>query len=203
MSPAPPAGSGPSGSGVLRLLKEGCREAHMAIERVVPLQQPGLTGSGYRDHLARLLGFYEPLEAALGAQPWSDAGLDFEPRRKSGLLAADLEYLGLDAPTRGRLPRCATLPPLAGLPEAFGCAYVLEGATRGGRVLAKHLGASFGLDRDHGCAFLLAYGDDGDARWAEFRGSLEAHVRGPDAPRTVAAAQETFAMLHRWLDRSA
>jgi heme oxygenase len=155
----------------------------------------------YRAYLARLLGFYAPVEAALGARAWAPAGLDFEARRKVPLLVADLVSLGLAEGAQAALPRCAEIPGLPDLPEALGCAYVLEGATRGGRVLSRLAGEALGVTRARGCAFLTGYGDAGDAMWQAFRRGVEAAV--PDegtGARVLAAARETFALLQRWLE---
>jgi len=73
------------------------------------------------------------------SQHW---GIDFDARRKSARLAADLQWLGHGALTS--LPRCAALRPLPGAAAAFDCLYVLEGATLDGRTIARHLGAHSG-----------------------------------------------------------
>jgi heme oxygenase len=188
----------------LTTLWRGTRAEHAAIERAVPILGPRLTLAVYRAHLARLLGIYAPLEVALAEQRWDVAGLDFAARRKTPLLALDLDRLGLASGARAALPRCAALPELAALPEAFGCAYVLEGATRGGRVLAGRVEAALGLDRAHGCAFLLAYGDDADRMWEAFTAALEAAL-GDEAElvRALGAARQTFAILQRWIEGGA
>jgi heme oxygenase len=187
--------------GALYTLKRGTREAHLRLERSVPIFRPGLTLAVYRAYLARLLGFYAPVEATLAGHPWASAGLDFRPRRKAALLTADLDCLGLDVDVQASLPRCDKLPPLPALPEALGCAYVLEGATLGGRVLARLVSAALGLGRARGCAFLLAYGDETDAMWEAFGARLEAALADDAAERrALSAARETFTRLHRWID---
>lgn len=186
---------------ILAALAHSTRPDHARIGRSIPLARPSLSLDVYRAHLARLLGFYEPVEEALASHAWASVGLDFEVRRKLPLLAADLACLGLDEGAIASLPRCAAIPGLPALPEALGCAYVLEGATRGARVLGRLVGASLGVTRSRGCAFLLAYGDEADARWRAFGASLDEGVRDEEtAGRVLEAARETFARLQRWLE---
>lgn len=186
---------------ILEVLKESTREAHLRLERVVPLSRTGLTREGYRAYLARLLGFYAPVEGALAAQDWASLGFDYEPRRKVPLLHADLAALGLGDAEREALPTCRLVPSLPALPEALGCAYVFEGATRGGRVLARLYGETLGVTREQGGAFFLAYGEDGDAMWLAFRALLVANLSDERSiARALAAALQTFALLHRWIE---
>jgi len=187
---------------ILETLKTGTRDAHASIERAVPLLRPGgLTLDGYRTYLGQLIGFYEPVEAALAAHDWASAGVDFNVRRKTPLLTADLRSLGLDAAALAALPRCVSVPALPALPEALGCAYVFEGATRGGRVLGRIIGEALGLTRARGCAFFLAYGDDSDAMWRTFGAAIETSVRDDAAgARVLAAALDTFSSLQRWIE---
>lgn len=185
----------------LTMLGRGTRAEHARIEGVVPILGPRLTVAVYREYLARLLGFYGPIEAALAEHSWEAAGLDLAARRKAPLLAADLDRLGVAAAAREALPRCAALPEVPALPEALGCAYVLEGATRGGRVLARRVEEALGLDRAGGCAFLQAYGDDADRMWEAFAVALDAAL-GDEAAlgRAIRTARRTFACLQRWLE---
>lgn len=184
-------------------LRRSTRGSHLHLERSVPILRADVTPEELRAYLSRTLGFYEPIEEALATQLSGAVGLDYAPRRKVALLARDLEHLGLDAAAIEALPRCRALPHLPALPEALGCAYVLEGATRGGRVLARHLAEVLGLTRERGASFLLPYGEATDAMWDSFVARLEiALADDPGRRRAVGAAEDTFTRLRRWIEEA-
>jgi len=83
----------------------------------------------YCEHLEKMWGFCAGLELQLGRDPFGDALPDFGKRRKLPLLQRDLVALGTGAGQVMRLPRCEALPDCADSSAAFGCVYVLEGAT--------------------------------------------------------------------------
>ncbi|MCC2669857.1 MAG: hypothetical protein K0Q72_2328 [Armatimonadetes bacterium] len=186
---------------LLLQLREATRPQHDALERRLNVLRPDLGRGEYQVLLGGFLGYYSPLEANLGgAVPWRALGFDFDERRKAGLLERDLLALGLGEPEVRALPRCTELPALGGLPAVLGCLYVLEGATLGGQLVARHAAPLLGLDRSYGCAFFLAYGEEVGRRWRAFGEFARRHVEGADEARSaVRAAQETFATLERWL----
>jgi heme oxygenase len=179
---------------------------HAQIEGVVPLLRPSLDRGAYRAYLARLLGYLRPLEARLAAfgPAWQSHGLDFEERRKAGLLVADLGALGLTAVELDLLPECTALPRLSSLDEAWGCLYVLEGSTLGGQVILRTLGPRLQLSPGHGLAFLGAYGEQSGARWSELTAALgRLDASGCDRGAVVRGACDAFATQMAWLGGSA
>ncbi|MGY6214427.1 biliverdin-producing heme oxygenase [Methylolobus aquaticus] len=172
---------------------------HRRVERTFPILEPTLTRADYRFWLARLHGFYGPLEAVL--EPWApEMAIDWPARRKALHLQADLGHLGLSAEAIAALPHCAALPAVGDLAAAFGVTYVLEGATLGGRLIARQLSARLGVAAGAGADFFSAYGDEVDARWLAFRLRLAAAVAAPALEaRAIDAACDTFDALGNWL----
>jgi heme oxygenase len=88
---------------------------------------------------------------------------------------------------------------MGSLAEAFGCAYVMEGATLGGRHISAMMETSSipHQARD----FFRSYGAGVGDRWKEFIAALEtfSKERPDSAPDIVAAACECFASLQRWM----
>ena len=182
---------------ILARLKAETQTHHDAVERSIGLALPGLTLDHYARVLARFLGFYRPLERRLLAVPGlADMLPDLPGRRKAHLLAADLAALGrCDA-----VPDCPDLPALATATQALGCLYVLEGATLGGQLLRRHVGATLGLTPEAGCRFFAAYGDRVGEMWHSFREAVAGYVVTPEREAdAVGAAVATFATLDRWL----
>ena len=170
-------------------------EASPAMQAVV---SDGLGRDTYRDHLARLLAFTGPLEAALGAV----AGLrdwlpDLDERLvKARWLRDDLGALGADP----ALP-LAHVPGL-GLEAALGTLYVIEGSTLGGRIIEKRLARALGVTPETGGRYYHAYGDARGPRWKAFQAGLDAygaaHPHQTDA--VVEAAADTFDVFAAWLE---
>lgn len=187
---------------IRELLRHGTQAHHARAEARLPLMDEALTVERYRQMLARLLGFYAPLEQRLAGADWSRLALDPERRRKWPLLAADLRALGLTDARIAGLPRCVDLPEARRLPDALGCLYVLEGATLGGQLVRRHVAARLGLGPHNGCAFFAAYGDAVGPMWREYQQRLAILVDGGDvaADEVVDAARRTFDALTRWLE---
>jgi heme oxygenase len=184
----------------MRALREATHEEHEAIERVVPLTQDHLRLPDYVAYLERALGFYAPLEARLSPALAGVPALDLAARQKTPLLERDLESLGVDAGRRAELPRCA--PELPASPSAaLGVLYVLEGATLGGRIIARHLEKNLPELPASARRFLEPYGEDTGPRWKAFGAAVEAFAAGPDADLDAmcAAARTTFTRYGEWL----
>lgn len=190
--------------GVLQRLKAATRAEHDAIEVALDLMAPGLSLADYHRRLRRYLGFYAPIEplidAAIDGPRWS---LNMTARAKTAWLAADLVCLGNSSDAVGPTPTahalCTALPPLKTEADAFGCLYVLEGASLGGRVISRHIERVLGLNATHGARFFHGYGDQTGAMWKTFRGALSAFADQPSKEdEVVASAIATFSALRVW-----
>jgi heme oxygenase len=155
--------------------------------------------AGYRDLMARLLGFHAPLEAAIAARLGDAAfGLDLRALRRQTLLRDDLAALGLDAAAIAALPRAAA-PTLASAPAAMGALYVTEGATLGGRLLAGGLDTLLGPGTARGRRYLLAATDPARPGWRAVRAALDrSGAQPPDLAAMIEAATATFAAFADW-----
>ena len=191
-------------SHVLQKLKAATRAEHDAIEIALDLMAPGLGLIDYQRRLQRYHGFYAPIEPLIAAAAdWPRWGMDISARIKTPWLAADLACLAgrdaLDEAASEMLPVCSTLPPLDTAAAAFGCLYVLEGATLGGRVISRQIERGLGLDATCGARFFHGYGERTGAMWKAFRASLGAFAdtsSGED--QVVASAIATFTALRVW-----
>lgn len=177
-------------------LREETAAAHASIERYLAFDARSWTLERYHAYLRCMHAFHRDIEPALEANAYVRAhDLACASRRKSDWLARDLAWFGL--------------PHLAGAPavamrdgagaRAVGWAYVLEGATLGGRVLYKAVATRWSLDAQRGAAYLHGYGDDTSRHWANFARSLDAlALDGAEADRAVAGANEAFAAMEAW-----
>jgi len=155
--------------------------------------------AAYRAHLERMWGFCTRIEQRIGTL--LDTALpDHDNRSKLPLLSSDLIALGATTLDIERLPRCEALVACKDTSAAFGCAYVMEGATLGGRTLLSTSCGRLGVTAERGARFFASYGDETASRWRVFGAALETWCN--DAMRTRAAtlaAVATFEMLEIWL----
>jgi len=184
----------------LAALRAAAWPAHQRLEKRLGVKDRFTELARYRAHLEHMWGFCAGLEQRLEVTDFASVLEDYAERRKLPLLTRDLLALGADAGAVGRLPCCGALPVLADTAGAFGCAYVLEGATLGGRTLLPLVESRLGLSATHGAAFLASYGDNVDEMWRGFGAALEAWCDRPARRASAtAAAVATFVALEDWL----
>lgn len=171
------------------LLRAATADAHARIEARLALLDPDLTEHRYVAVLTGMHAFHAPLEPRLRA-------LDAWRGDRARWLDEDLGDFGCPRPSPA-----VDLPAIRDASDAFGCAYVLEGASLGGVVIARGLRGRFG---DGGLRFFLGEGPQVGARWRDFLTRLEASWRATplDEGRVTRAAVDTFEALERCLERA-
>jgi heme oxygenase len=186
-------------------LKQTTRPCHERLEQRVDIMARLHSRARYRELLECYLGFYAPLERALSArQTTLPVALDLPDRWKAPLLRRDLAALGATAAEIDGVPHCSAPPDIGTPARALGCLYVLEGATLGGRIIARPLADRLGIDGTNGGAFFHGYGERTGSRWTSFRRHLTQFAATSEARSAViAAAIDTFEALDRWLAQQA
>ncbi|MTW20997.1 biliverdin-producing heme oxygenase [Allochromatium palmeri] len=185
-------------------LRRATAGIHAEIERLplmVRLNSETVTLEDYRYYLQAIVTIHAPLEGALYERLDAETLQRLNIQPKLPALLADLEEQGLEAQTH----RIMAMPMLM-LPESRGATvgglYVLEGATLGGRTIARHLrrfiGESLGTSR-----FLDFHGQQTSAAWKGFTSALNGlsaeGVLTPDA--VIAGALAVFTHVHTCLER--
>jgi heme oxygenase len=161
----------------------------------------------YRSLLALLLGLHETFEARMAIHEpsaivgWPAAAPD---EGRAARLRRDLAALGMSRLEIAALPRADLhLPALLDVDAGLGAAWVVEGSSLGGGVIAKWLAASLGIGPANGGAF-FARAPGQTERWRLCCEAIEA--RGADPRRRsamLAAAEATFAAFLIWLEGGA
>jgi heme oxygenase len=174
--------------------------SHQRLEKRIDFKSRLGSVDSYRAHIEQMWGFHVALEPRLASGVFGEDLTDYFLRSKVPLLERDLIALGPRVPPFAQLPRCHRLPACDDVAAAFGCAYVLEGATLGGHSLLPVVENRLGLTADHGAAFLASYGDAVQPMWRNFGQALDRRCSGnADRKRAAEAASATFAALERWL----
>lgn len=174
--------------------------SHQRLEKRIGFKARLETVSAYRAHVKRMWGFYVAIEPGLMSGNLREWLPDCDDRRKLPLLERDLAALGAESPCLALLPRCQSVPATDDAASAFGCAYVLEGATLGGRSLLPLVETRLGLNAESGAAFLGSYGEAVEARWRAFGEALDRCCSAAGhRVRAAEAARATFSALEHWL----
>ncbi|WP_296696437.1 biliverdin-producing heme oxygenase [Thiocapsa sp. UBA6158] len=180
-------------------LRHATAKTHQAVERLplmARLTSPSVTREDYLDYLHALAEVYAALEGSLLDVLDEEIRNDLGVRPKLPAILDDLAEQG-----QPHIPRTSTQLAPAGSGAALGGLYVLEGATLGGRVIAKHLRRCLGPALGS-AGFLDFHGEHSSAAWKRFAGildSLSAHGR-IDPAEVVSGAHTTFALVHRMLE---
>ncbi|NJN97229.1 MAG: biliverdin-producing heme oxygenase [Anaerolineales bacterium] len=182
-------------------LKGQTQPYHDALEQKMDWQEIASSGQAYRRLLQRFYGFYLPLEARLEQLPWSSLSFDFEARRKTPLLAQDLQFLGDTPASLVNLPLCDDLPDVNNFTQAWGCMYVLEGSTLGGKIILRSLRRPLNLSEIEGGSFFGSYGSEVGPMWSAFGQAVNTYTAGQSdcEGALIAAASETFQKIGQWL----
>lgn len=170
-----------------RRLREATQAAHAQLEARLDIHRRIANLSGRRRLARAYWRLHAEMEAAAG--PWLEpvAGLEFAARRRSLLIARDLEILGVEPPSDAEV----TPPAASSRAEALGLLYVLEGSTLGGRVIRRQVAARGGAFA--GLSFLDPYGDAAGDRWRAFLSVLAAEAgKGPALAAAVRGALSGF-----------
>ncbi|WP_395740162.1 biliverdin-producing heme oxygenase [Prosthecobacter sp.] len=184
-------------SETLSHLRTATADAHRQLEDQIDIPRTCAAPGTYVRLLEGFLGFFEPLESALQKfDGWDERGFHWRDRAKTPMLREDLHAFGLSESDLASLPRCTDLPDPTNLAEAFGCAYVLEGSTLGGRHIMGALAQSqIPQAARH---YFASYGEQVPARWREFCGML-ATFPTSDSDAMTDVAVNTFHKLGAWL----
>jgi heme oxygenase len=181
------------------VLRRATAETHQAVERLplmTRLTSPTVTREDYLDYLNALADVYAALEDSLLDALDEEIRNDLGVRRKLPAILEDLTEQG-----QPRVPRASPQLAPSGAAGALGGLYVLEGATLGGRVIAKHLRRCLGPALGP-AGFLDFHGEQSSAVWKRFASILDsvpAHAR-MDPAEVVSGACATFDVVHRMLD---
>jgi heme oxygenase len=174
--------------------------AHQRLEKRLDVKTRFSHLGAYRAHLERMWGFYAPVEQRLGVDGFGGALTDYEARRKLPLLTRDLIALGADPGAVMLMEQCRAVPACPDPAAAFGCMYVLEGATLGGRMLLPLVESRLELSAQRGAAFLASYGEAVAMMWRSFGAALDAWCKVPERAACAArTAVATFDALDAWL----
>jgi heme oxygenase len=194
------AAAAPLPPGAIAALRSATWPSHQRLEKRLDVKARFSNIGAYREHLEKMWGFCAALERQVAPGALADALPDYPSRRKLPFLTRDLLALGKDSDSIAKLAHCVGLPACPDTARAFGCVYVLEGATLGGRTLLPLVESRLGITAQTGASFLASYGENVPSMWRAFGAALDAWCIGPEQTAAAArAAVDTFDALEIWL----
>lgn len=190
---------------IMQRLRERTAPIHAATE-ALPLMHkllaPHADAAHYARYLAALHGVYLAVEPRLYALVTPVVLKQLGVRPKLPALRRDLDALGAvpGLPTTGLSEQVRAS--VQREPAALGGLYVLEGATLGGRVIARRLRKQWGGAADLPFSFLEFRGADPGGEWRQFGRGMQDRAtdwaaRDADANNAiVAGAVAVFEAMH-------
>jgi heme oxygenase len=181
-------------------LKAATRESHASLEATLPLLDPALTRTTYRQLLEKFFGFYAPLEAAMADIGPKALRAEVLRRSKSRWLVQDLIALDYDLESIAGLPRCHHLPELRHSHQVLGALYVVEGATLGGMLITQRLKHTLGEEAERCSRFFQSYGAEVRPMWDACLTLLAQAASEPGAERQLTRSScDTFHCFEQWI----
>jgi heme oxygenase (biliverdin-IX-beta and delta-forming) len=125
----------------------------------------------------------------------------YESRKKSGAIGNDIAFLEGKTDTIHEAEDFA-LPLLTSKAFAFGFAYVLEGASLGGRVIIKHVQSHLPVNEEKGASFFAGYGSQTGLYWKQLLEALVAFtIQNNCETEVIAGAQTCFSSIYTHFDK--
>lgn len=178
------------------ILKEKTTTAHQELEKKLVGQMRAM--KGIADYILLLQSFHSyfgGLEKLINPHIGLQVLPDYQQRRKTDLVAADLSTLGANVPLMAGTDH---LPKITNTAEALGALYVMEGSTLGGQHIKKMLSKQLGIDEAYAMSFFNGYGQDTQQMWASFKNAIN-HYSSPKSNEVVIrSANQTFEKFSAW-----
>ena len=177
------------------MLKKATAARHIDVEKTMnPCIQNIRSIEDYASLLKTFYGFYFPLQNRISRFLNATDLADINERKLALLVLEDLRSLGLPV---ADLPTCNDLPTISNKAQAFGCLYVIEGSTLGGRVISKWLQKNpFITLQEEQLHFFNGYQEQTGSKWKTF---LDALNEQQDIHAVIDAANETFLLFQNWI----
>lgn len=150
-------------------LRARTRAAHMHVEQRLALPDATRSWGRYRALLCTYYSFLLPFEWSLARFPWDEIGIVFADRRRTHLIAADLQFL--DVPVHAiDIGAPDWLP--ADFDGAIGALYAIESLTLSGTIAARFVVERLGSEASACIQFLTGFGPDSPTMWRQLCQSI-------------------------------
>lgn len=181
-------------------LKSETAEAHAALEQRL---NPRLFSISNKEDYGQILkvfhSFFAPLQHKVQAAVPAVLLPDIAQRRTAHWIEQDLRVLQQNVPppaSEKYLPKINTSA------RAIGALYVMEGATLGGRIIAKKLTQQLGDEVARALRFFEGYRHNTGPMWVQFVAALNGlTLSETETGQAINAANETFQKFDMWIQQ--
>ncbi|WP_188315977.1 biliverdin-producing heme oxygenase [Chitinophaga agrisoli] len=179
-------------------LKDYTKAEHASLEKkLIGMIKRIRTPQQYIALLRMFYAYYHALELKMDQYLSIDNVPDIDERRKSAAILQDIRFMGDTSPMEDH---AVQTPEIRSWPQALGAAYVLEGSTLGGVIIARMISGQLAIPAGEGFSFFNGYGDAVHQMWKKFHVYLNS-VEGKDDQLLAAdAARQTFLTFSNWAD---
>lgn len=183
-------------------IKTYTRLEHASLEKhLIGIIKGIRTREQYIDLLRMFHGFYQALEVDMEQYLTPEHIPDIMQRRKADALLQDIRDLGWEDRQQPVHVEVDT-PVINSYARALGAAYVLEGSTLGGVIIAKMIKTQLPDIYDgKGFSFFTCYGEAAPDMWKKFRTYLLALTNKEDQDIAAETARQTFLTFKAWIDK--
>jgi heme oxygenase (biliverdin-IX-beta and delta-forming) len=172
-------------------LKQDTMSAHQALEKKLVRRIKKIASiADYVQLLVLMHGFYAPL--GLKTKP-------FVKGRHAENIIDDLEYF--NASLVPEIAATDELPRINSYHAALGAAYVTEGSTLGGIIIAGMISKKLNISTDHGFSFFYAHKDKTTENWEHFKSVLNGDFSESEKEEIKKAAVATFSTFDNWITK--
>lgn len=181
---------------IAETLKSRTSLSHACAERSLLEKLEAIrSNADYVAILKMFYGFFFPLQQSIACHITTKHLNDIKERRQASLIIHDLQSLG--SPVQN-IPLCTHLPEIENATQAFGALYVMEGATLGGRIIARMLLHNSYLKlSEENLSFFNGYREATAMKWKAFQQALDKEL---DQELLIDTAKETFLLFHNWIN---
>ena len=185
---------------LIEKIREQSAPYHKDLESC-SLLQPLASGMISKDHyievLKKFYAFFSSLEKNIeGIGKYLP---DFSERRKAEFLLRDIKALGQDTTETFQVE----VPQVKNDAYAFGCLYVMEGSTLGGKFIFENVQRCLPISNEVGGSFFYGYGKNTGAMWKAFIENLLSFYQHDQRENEILeGVKDTFVLLKKWLDKT-
>lgn len=181
------------------ILKAQTSVNHLLLEKkLIGFMRTIHSENDYANFLKLFYGYFASLELLIDEELDRAILPDYESRRKTQAIRADLNILGFD---NLQLADKLLLPLIKNNLQSLGALYVIEGSTLGGKIISKMI-----QDQLHTglpvFSFFTGYGEHSVSMWNTFKETLN-NITDPDSIAIIlATANDTFLRFSNWFDHN-
>lgn len=170
-------------------LKASTVREHQGLEKKLIARIKGISSpANYLQLLELMYGFYAPLQSK--TQTYIDG-------RHAENIISDIQYFTGSPANDMRLSD--SLPEINSYADALGAAYVTEGSTLGGTIIAGMISKKLNITTDQGFSFFNAHGEQTKEKWEAFKLILNGHFSTAEKNEMKRSAIATFSTFNDWI----